>query len=86
MTLPSANIWKIVGWVAALVLVAVGGICWLQEHNARLKTETQSSAQQKTIDQAKADAASVQTNLTAQLKTMEAQRQQPVALFRRQRK
>ena len=80
MTLSSttvSNLWKIAGGVAALVFITVGGICWLQEHDARLKAETQTSAQQKTIDQAKTDAATVQTNLAAQLKTLEAQRQQP---------
>jgi endonuclease YncB( thermonuclease family) len=38
------------------MLALVGGATWLQEHNARLKAETTTAVQQKTIDQAKGDA------------------------------
>jgi cytoskeletal protein RodZ len=64
--------------VVLLVFVVVGALSWLQEHDARLKAETQSAAAQKTVDQAKADAQTVQQTLAARVADLEKQRQQPV--------
>jgi hypothetical protein len=65
-----------------VALAALGGYEWLQERAARLKAETQTAAQQKTIDQAKSDARAVGQQLAAQLKSLEAQRQQPATAQR----
>jgi uncharacterized protein HemX len=63
--------------ILAILLLAVGIFSWMQEHDARLKAEAQTAAQQKTIDQAAKDAQTVQQNLDAQMKTLEAERQAP---------
>lgn len=69
--------WAIgIGVVLGLAIV-LGGFEWLQAHDALLKAETQTGAQQKTIDQAKADEATIQRALATQLQTLEAQRKQP---------
>jgi hypothetical protein len=74
--------WTIGIATVVFALIALGTYEWLQEHNAQRKTTAQTATQQKTIDQAKADAVTVQSNLAAQLKTLEAQRQQPATAQR----
>jgi hypothetical protein len=69
--------WAIgIGVVLGLAIV-LGGFEWLQAHDAMLKAQTQTTEQQKTIDQAKADAVTVQQALASRLQALEAQRQQP---------
>lgn len=69
--------WAIgIGIVLGLAIV-LGGFEWLQAHDAMLRAQTQTTEQQKTIDQAKADAVTVQQELAARLQALEAQRQQP---------
>jgi small-conductance mechanosensitive channel len=71
--------------VVFLALAVLIGYEWLQEHDARLKAEGVTSAQQqviaeaqKSIDQAKADQTQVATALAQQIAGLEAQKQQPV--------
>lgn len=82
MTLPTTTRWKIVGWVGALALVTVGVVCWLQEHDARLKADTLTTTQQKTIVEAEADARNQKLALDAEIQTLEAERQQPATAQR----
>jgi hypothetical protein len=63
--------------VVVLCLVGLGGYELQQEHDARIKAETTAAAAQKTIDDAKKDAAIVQQNLAARLSALEAQKQLP---------
>jgi Tfp pilus assembly protein PilE len=72
------NWWICVAIAAVLALAALGGYEWLQERDARLKAQTATAAQQKTIDQAKQDAQTVQQTLATKMKTLEAERKQPV--------
>jgi hypothetical protein len=65
-----------------LALISLGGYEWLQEHDVRAKAEAQTAAQQKNIDQAKADTKTVRKTLATQLQTLETQRQQPATAQR----
>ena len=72
-----SRVWAIIIGSALGLAIVLGGFEWLQEHDARLKAQTQTAVQQKSIDQAKADAVTVQQQLAARLQALEAQRQQP---------
>jgi DNA primase len=72
--------------VVLLALLALGGYEWLQEHDAKLKADTVTTAQQQTIaqaqksiDAAKLDQAEVATNLNVRIAALEAQKQQTVS-------
>ena len=69
--------WAIGICVVLGLAIVLGGYEWLQEHDARLKAEASTAAEQKTIDQAKTDTATIQKTLAGQLQTLEAQRSQP---------
>jgi hypothetical protein len=75
MTISKA--WTIGIGTVLLLLAGLGGYELLQEHDARVKAEAQTAAQQKSIDQSKADALTVKKTLTAQLQALEGQRQKP---------
>jgi hypothetical protein len=75
MTLSKAWIIGIAVVLAAAALL--GGYGLLEEHSARLKAETASAVQQKTVDQAKADAAATAASLKETLAGLEAQRAKP---------
>jgi hypothetical protein len=80
MTISKA--WAIgIGVVLALA-IALGSYEWLHERHARLKAQTQTAAQQKTIDQAKTDAQAEEAELVAHLAALEADRQQPATAQR----
>jgi len=78
----SGKSWKIAGWAAALLLVTVGAICWLRERDARLKAQTDTATQQRVVNAAAEDAQKLEKALDAQLKTLEAERQQPATAQR----
>jgi hypothetical protein len=66
--------------VPALLLAGVlvfVGYGWLQEHDARLKTETQTGQQQKQIDGLRQQQADAQTALNGKLASLERERQRP---------
>jgi hypothetical protein len=68
--------------IAILTVLLGGGIAfaaygWLQEHDARLKAETQSGQQQKQIDALNQQQAETQKALDAKLASIERQRSQP---------
>jgi hypothetical protein len=62
---------------AAVLLTALAGHGWLQEHDARLKAESLSSAQQKQLDGLKQQAAETQQALAAKVAGIERERRQP---------
>jgi cytoskeletal protein RodZ len=61
-------------FVGFLVFVGYG---WMQEHDARLKAETQTSQQQKQIDGLQQQQAQAQNSLNKQLAALEKSRQTP---------
>jgi len=61
-------------FVGFLVFVGYG---WMQEHNARLKAETQTSQQQKQIDGLQQQQVQAQNSLNKQLAVLEKSRQTP---------
>ena len=63
--------------IIGVALLAFDGYEWLQQHDALVKAEAAAAVQQKTIDQAKADAATAQQTLAAQLKALQIQSQLP---------
>lgn len=68
---------KILIGVLLAAAFAFVGYEWLQQHDALVKAEATAAAQQKTIDQAKSDAATAQQTLAAQLRVLQVQGQQP---------
>ena len=66
--------------VPALLLagfLVFAGYGWLQEHDARLKAESQTGEQQKQIDGLKQQQADAQTALNGTLASLEKERQRP---------
>jgi hypothetical protein len=68
-----------IGIPAVLIagFLVFAGYGWLQEHDARLKAETQTSQQQKQIDGLQQQATQAQSALTDKLASLEKQRAQP---------
>ncbi len=76
--------WKLIGLGVAFVLIAFGAFAWLREHDARIKAESVQTAQQqvigaeqKSIDDAKASAAQVASDLKQRLAALEAEKRRP---------
>jgi apolipoprotein N-acyltransferase len=75
MTIPN---WVKIGVaVVVLSLLALAGYELVQEHDARVKAEATVAATQKNIDDAKKDAAAVQSDLAMRLAALERQKQAP---------
>ncbi len=72
---------RILAVAVPLILLAgfllFAGYGWLQEHDARLKAQTQTAQQQQQIDAIKQQQAAAQQQLTAKLTSIEKQKQQP---------
>lgn len=65
-------------WIAALAaLCALGVYEWIQEHDARVKAEAATAAQQKTIDQAQKDAGDAQQALMVKMAAIDAEKLEP---------
>lgn len=79
MTIPERE--KVVAIAIPVVLFAgflvFVGYGWMQEHDARLKAETQTGEQQKQIDGLKQQQAEAQDSLNAKLAALERSRQAP---------
>jgi cytoskeletal protein RodZ len=69
--------WSIGIGILLIVLVSLGGYVWLTEHDAKLKAETQTAAEQKSVDAAKSDAAQTAAQLKQTLAALESQKSQP---------
>jgi len=79
MTIPGREALLLAG-VPAVLLTAVfvfAGYGWLQEHDARVKAETQTSQQQKQIEGLKDQQAGIQQVLDSRLAAIQAERSRP---------